>query len=217
MKELLYDWGGANAWLFYAINRWHGDALDAVMRLGSFLGDHNRFPGYVAVLTLIALWRITRGDKPRRWLGVLAVFSVAYLLDGLLIDWVKHALDFPRPLAALAPDTVHIVGTPEYRESFPSGHAMFAVTCAASLWPLLGRAGRGAAAAFVLWVAFSRISLGMHFPADVIAAGLLALAIVLSLRLALQKLMRRFNGITPRIRVARPARELSSRRRKRWS
>ncbi len=215
MKELLYDWGGVNAWLFYAINRWHGDVLDAAMQLGSTLGDHDRFPVYVAALALIALLRATRGAEPRRWLGVLAVFSVAYVLDGMLIDWLKHALDFPRPLAALAPDTVHVVGAPEYRQSFPSGHTMFVMTCAASLWPLLGRVGRGVAAAFVLWVALSRISLGMHFPADVIAGGLFAFAIVLSLRFALNTLMRRVGGVTERIPVARSRRGLSSRRRTR--
>ncbi len=191
MKEIFYDWGGANIWLFYAINGWHNDVLDSVMQIGTALGDHRWFPVYLTVLAIVAWWRVARGAEPLRWLGVLAVFCTAYVLDGVLIDWLKHGLNFPRPPAALAPDTVHLVGTPEYKYSFPSGHAMFATTCATSLWPLLGREGRLAAVALVLWVAWSRISLGVHFPADVIAGALLAIAIVLGIRWALDVLAAR--------------------------
>ncbi|MHB1238704.1 MAG: phosphatase PAP2 family protein, partial [Gallionella sp.] len=85
--------------------------------------------------------------------------------------------------------TVQIVGTPEYHHSLPSGHSSFAMLVTASLWPVLKRGWRVAGVIFVLWVGVSRISLGAHFPADVMAGFLSSLAVVMLVYAAIQKLM----------------------------
>jgi len=191
VKAIFYDWGGLNVWLFHAINNLRSDVLDHVMQAGTALGDHGRFPLYIALLILTGWWRLSRGTNPpsmpgveqtETWVLVFATFSLAYFLDGLLVTWLKHALDFPRPPLALPPDSLHILGKPELHHSLPSGHATFAMTVAASLWPLARRDGRIALIAFVLWVDLSRVSLGMHFPADVLAGNLLGLAVVSGVR-----------------------------------
>jgi signal peptidase II len=107
---------------------------------------------------------------------------VAYVADGALLGWLKPLLDFPRPPLALPPGTVNVIGAPEYHHSLPSGHSSFAMLVAASLWPVFTRAWRAAACAFVLWVGLSRISLGAHFPADVLAGFVSALTVVLLVR-----------------------------------
>jgi membrane-associated phospholipid phosphatase len=116
------------------------------------------------------------------WLTVLTVFSVAYLLDGALLGWLKPMLDFPRPPLALPPGSVHLVGEPEFHHSLPSGHSAFAMLVTASLWPALNRWGKLAGAGFVLWVGLSRISLGVHFPADVVAGFLSSYLVVVLVR-----------------------------------
>src|ERR1017187_3282345 len=90
MKEILYDWGGANVWLFHAINDIRFGGLDQVMLLGTTLGDHMLFPLYLGILTLFALvvvntpFQDTSHHRVRvsRWMAVIAVFSLAYQLDG---------------------------------------------------------------------------------------------------------------------------------------
>jgi membrane-associated phospholipid phosphatase len=206
MKEIFYDWGGANVWLFHAINDVRFVWLDNVMLLGTGLGDHTLFPFYLGLSTLVALVVVnTPAQDPAyyrvqvtRWMAVIAVFSLAYLFDGLLLGMLKPLLDFPRPPLALAPGTVHIVGMPEYHHSLPSGHASFAMVVTASLWPVLNRIWRVAGVCFVLWVGISRISLGAHFPADVMAGFLSSLAVVLLVYVAIQKLMRLIAGRTKR-------------------
>lgn len=197
MKEILYDWGGANIWLFHLINDIRFAWLDQVMLLGTGLGDHSLFPFYLSLLTLFALvvastpgqestqYRIQVG----RWMAVIAVFSCAYLLDGLLLAVLKPALDFPRPPLALPFGTVQIVGIAEYHHSLPSGHASFAMLVTACLWPVMNRWWHVAGAIFVLWVGISRISLGAHFPADVIAGFLSSLVVVMLVRVAIQSLV----------------------------
>lgn len=201
MKEILYDWGGANVWLFHAINDIRFEWLDDVMLLGTYLGDHTLFPFYLGLLTLYALVVLNASvqDSTRymaemnRWIPVIAVFSLAYLFDGLLLGVLKPFLDFPRPPLALLPDTVHVVGIPKYHHSLPSGHASFAMLVTASLWPVLNRRLRVAGLFFLLWVGISRISLGAHFPADVMAGFLSSLAVVLLVYVAVHKFMRFIN------------------------
>ena len=194
MKEILYDWGGANIWPFHAINDVRNEFLDKFMLLGTQLGEHSLFPFYLALISLFALHQAAMDrQKTQRWLIVIAVFSTAYLLDGMLIGFLKPLLDFPRPPLALPQGTVHIVGKAEYHHSLPSGHSSFAMLCTASLWPELNRHGRIAGVFFVLWVGISRISLGAHFPADVLAGFLSSLAVVLMVRATIKAYARKSN------------------------
>ena len=195
MKEILYDWGGFNIWLFHAINNVHGELLDQLMLLGTSLGSHSNFPVYLGLTALAAAIAVGQNERhnaapAQRWLMVMAVFSIAYLMDGWLLGWLKPLLDFPRPPLALLPGSVHIVGTAEFHHSLPSGHSSFAMLVAASLWPALCRSTKLAAALFVLWVGISRISLGAHFPADVLAGFLSSLLVVLLVRTIIYRLSR---------------------------
>lgn len=187
MKEILYDWGGLNVWLFHAVNNLRGEFIDRFMLLGTGLGGHANFPLYLALTALVAILALRRSPSygsqaARRWLAVLAVFSIAYLLDGWLLGWLKPLLDFPRPPLALPEGSLHIVGRPEYHHSLPSGHSSFAMLVAASLWPMLDRGGKALGVFFVFWVGVSRVSLGAHFPADVLAGFLSSLLVVLLVR-----------------------------------
>lgn len=155
------------------------------MLAGTLLGDHNNFALYLA-LTALTGW-IVHHRKPEpeialRWFAVLTVFSVAYVLDGWLLAWLKPMLDFPRPPLALGQDAVRIIGRPEFHHSLPSGHSTFAMLVVASLWPILRGGKRLLGVLCVIWVGISRISLGAHFPADVAAGFLLSLFVVVCVR-----------------------------------
>jgi membrane-associated phospholipid phosphatase len=193
MKAVFYDWGGINVWLFHLINNIRFDALDSVMLAGTAFGAHQLFYIYVAILSLAAVIAVSRTpiDNPTRyrsqtllWISTVAVFCIAYALDGWLLGILKPLLDFPRPPLALPAGTLHIIGRPEYHHSLPSGHSSFAMLVTASLWPVLNRGQRAVGMLFVIWVGVSRISLGAHFPADVLAGWLSSLIIVLMVRYA---------------------------------
>ncbi len=193
MKEILYDWGGVNVWLFHVINNVRFEYLDKFMLLGTELGEHALFPFYLGLATLVALSAVVKNPasyQAVRWMSVITVFCIAYWLDGLLIGTLKPLFDFPRPPLALPPDSLHIIGAAEYHHSLPSGHSSFAMLCVASLWPVFNRYARAAGICFVLWVGISRVSLGAHFPADVLAGFLSSLAVVLLVYAAIQAYMR---------------------------
>ncbi len=204
LKAVLYDWGGTNAALFHWVNRLHSPFWDRLMLWGTALGDHRNFPVYAALLTLAGLVLAARAGRRAAedisralalsWLGALAVLGLGYVVDGGLILWLKPWLDYPRPLLALPPGSVTVVGRPEYHYSLPSGHSAFAMLLAASMWPVLNRCWRTAAAIFVLWVGVSRVSVGAHFPADVAAGWLLSLGVVALVRPAVAWLAARAGG-----------------------
>jgi membrane-associated phospholipid phosphatase len=192
MKPILYDWGGLNIWLFHLVNDVHGTLLDQFMLLGTAIGDHTHFQLYVALLGVAAVLVSARDPKGHAWpwLLALAVFTAAYNLDGWFLEWLKPYLDFPRPPLALPKGTVHVVGHLQLYYSLPSGHSSFAMLCAASIWPVLNRPGRYLAVMLVLWVGISRVSLGDHFPADVVAGYLSGLLIVLAVRALFRRLVK---------------------------
>ena len=198
MKEVVYDWGGFNLWLFHAINNVRGEFLDRLMQLGTALGDHNQFALYSTLLAIASWWWTARAvprtpseveTRALAGFAALATFTLAYFAEGFLVTWLKQGFDYPRPPLALLPGSFHLIGQPEFRHSLPSGHATFAMTVGASLWPLFGRNGRLLLAAFVLWVGVSRVSLGVHFPADVLAGYLLGLSVVLTCRWLLTRVL----------------------------
>ena len=195
MKQLFYDWGGANVWLFHAINDLHSGLIDRFMMMGTLLAGHDNFPVYLGFACLFAIGSLsgTQVNQPElarkkalNWLMTISIFCIAFMLDGQMLSLVKPWLDFPRPLLALPPSSVHVFGRPEYHDGFPSGHASFAMLAVSSLWPMMKRHFRIFGIFFVIWVGLSRILLGAHFPADVLAGYVSALLIVLSVRRILE-------------------------------
>lgn len=190
MKAFLYDWGGINIWLFHLINNIRFHYLDNIMLAGTALGSHQLFNLYMAALSMIAVIAIAKTPinsihyrtHTLVWISALAVFSIAYFFDGLFLSILKPLLDFPRPPLALPIGSLYIIGLPEYHHSLPSGHSSFSMLIVASIWPLLMQWQKVIGILFVLWVGISRISLGAHFPTDVLAGWLSSLLIVLLIR-----------------------------------
>ena len=137
--------------------------------------------GYQGVIALdIAIVILLLGI--RHWRG--ATFAaVAFCGSALLNLGTKQFFRRDRP-------TLWESISPEDTFSFPSGHAMGSMTLAATAilltwptrwrWPMLALA-----TAFVLLVGYSRVYLGVHFPSDILAGWMAAMAWVVGVYLAL--------------------------------
>jgi undecaprenyl-diphosphatase len=106
--------------------------------------------------------------------------SFAYLLTmggALALNWTLKAL-----IQRSRPDPFYGVDPDSY--SFPSGHVLLAVCFCSALTLTLCRGSKlamAACAVFVLFIAWSRVYLGVHYPTDVTAGGLAAVCWIAAL------------------------------------
>jgi undecaprenyl-diphosphatase len=154
-------------WLFELINNsFASPVLDAVL---PFLTDLNHNP-YLqfAIVALMLVWAVKQRYRAMMWMITLVIaVGVADLVSYRV---VKSVANRDRPEQA----GVHVVLRTDHHSgsSFPSNHAANAFAGASVLsgaFPV----------ATPLWfliaalVAFSRVYVGVHFPLDVLAGGLL--------------------------------------------
>jgi len=141
--------------------------------LWSFLTQFGE--GGAALLLLLVFTRFSRNGT--------ALSLKVFLLGSLLSPLIKTWLASPRPLGVFDADQINAIGNPPTSaNSLPSGHSMtvfaaIAVLCLcfslkSKRWPMAVLL-----ALFATLVALSRIMVGAHWPADVLAgAGLGLLA-----------------------------------------
>lgn len=118
----------------------------------------------------IGLVAAVRLRRPLALVALVVAVGAASLTDNVL----KSAIGRARP--PVADPRVHPLIALPHDSSMPSGHAMMAFAGAVLLAALLPRL-RLALLALAAGVAISRVYLGVHYPSDVIAGGLLGAAI----------------------------------------
>lgn len=137
-------------------------------------------------LTLVALWFIGR-DAPQRMRYQIGMFTAltAMALSSLVV-FICNALFFrPRPFDGL--DGISLLFYQPTDSSFPSNSASVAFAIAAGVWCVNRRIGYALSAAAILY-GFSRVYVGVHYPADILGGVVIAL-IVTALTLRLRDLM----------------------------
>ncbi|GAX49590.1 bifunctional phosphatase PAP2/diacylglycerol kinase family protein [Streptomyces olivochromogenes] len=140
---------------------------DPALRRLSRCADHGRlWLGTAAGLVLVG------GRAPRRAaLRGVGSLAIASLTVNTVVKWSTRR---PRPLLEHVPSIRHLKRQP-HTTSFPSGHSASAAAFATGV--ALESAGYGALVApFAAAVAFSRVYVGVHYPADVLAGMAIGVA-----------------------------------------
>lgn len=193
-KETLYDWNGANVAIFKQINSISGKYYDIAMQNITMLGDKKLLPYFLSIIAAYALVNFIGHVVSRRsdtkhylmmWVGVFMVMAASLGASYVATSNLKEHFSYPRPYAALQEKEVRVLVekvADDENHSLPSGHTALATVIILSLWPALGLGFRWFGAAAIFAVAWSRIAVGAHFPADVLAGFILCGAIVLIVR-----------------------------------
>lgn len=152
--------------LCFFANRW-GDrrAISRFFGVVSRLGD-GAF--WYALMGLLVMLGGARGAQAAAHMALTGFVTLT--LYRTLKRWTRR----PRPFHAHASIVAHMPPLDEF--SFPSGHTLHAVSfslVAIAYFPLLALL----LLPFALLVATSRVVLGLHYPSDVLAAGLIGIAL----------------------------------------
>lgn len=150
-----------NVELFYAINGICGFTGTKIWQIFTLLGD-----GMISAL-LIAFWIKKRPEMA--WSFIIS--TVVYMI---LLNLMKDGFDMKRPPAILDPDTFYLAGKAYMRRSFPSGHTTTIFTlCGVISFYYRSFKFRAVALLVALLVGFSRVLIGVHWPADVFGGAML--------------------------------------------
>lgn len=177
LLSILYDWGGFNRDLFSAINGFRGPVIDVLALAGTQLGDVTNAAWVMLAMLFFAFSsRILPRNAAASWFPdeqiareALLIFTIGCVVAALLVFAGKASLDMPRPYKVLPEGSVNVLARPIEPYSLPSGHASLAMLITWVLWPYCRTRLKGLLALCVFWVGISRISVGAHFPADVLA------------------------------------------------
>ncbi len=151
--------------LFYALNRYLGLLPDLTWTLLSLLGTG---------------WAIFAFSSPALWHQPRLIMSWLFAapLAGLATRSGKSFFFSPRPLEALGPEGIRVIGEPLYVAAMPSGHTITAFAGAAAIYFSLAPETRRRHLwlfGLALGVALSRVAVGAHWPADVAVGAALGL------------------------------------------
>jgi len=200
-KTMMYDWFGLNESIFRFVNSFHGETYDLVMLLLTRIGDRHNFPYYMGALIVCALLGFiakkihSKGGAKQSlvlWLGVLLVLVGGYFGGGWTVKEIKETFAYPRPYAVLS--DVHMIdpgyyGKDDDHHSFPSGHAFFITLMVIGLWPVLSDYLRSVGLFLILGVGWSRMAVGMHFPADVLAGIILGVVVTAVMQMIVSRVL----------------------------
>jgi undecaprenyl-diphosphatase len=149
----------ANGW-------WSSPVLDQVVVWLTYLGSH-----FAVILFIILIWVLTKKRKVLRYLILL------YAIHSAVVYGLKFLVKRERPLFFLEISLKLSKGPGEILDpSFPSAHAAYSFMMATllAIWFPRYRFIFFIIAGFIGW---TRIYLGLHYPTDVIAGGILGYSI----------------------------------------
>jgi undecaprenyl-diphosphatase len=210
LKEIFYDWCGANMDIFIFINQLHAfKELDIIMIICSEIAFYSYVPLYLLLIVIYVIYYIKAAPtielctaRTILWFRIGLGLTLSYMLAGVIMLLLKQYCYMPRPfclfydippqrylLSVLSPPLVDAMSQIKCNHSFPSGHTAFMIIMVANLWLGMNWLFRILGIGLIALVALSRIYLYAHFPADILGGAIVAVTITLFVQLILWKFL----------------------------
>lgn len=191
MFELFYNFYGLNQKLFLSINNFTNSKpiIAKVLYIFSYPFGISKFAIYYIIMALFFYYKIhniknltTRCNKFWQIYREFTRIGIIYTCFGFTYAALKFSVNLPRPFCSLITKSFFtIIDIHSYRclSSFPSAHVGLAVIVSNILWQYTNRIQKVFLILLVFVVAISRISLAVHYPADILYSLLVITLVII--------------------------------------
>jgi membrane-associated phospholipid phosphatase len=198
MFEFLYNFQGLNQEIFLWINRItnYSSIIAYILQNISYCFNISNFAIiYIiyAIYCYIHLAKIQDFNQrsSRFWVIYNALISIGiiYAIFGVTYAALKFSINLPRPFCSLPLGSfVTIANTQLERclSSFPSSHSGLTLLVTYFIWPYITKWQKFISCLIILLIAISRITLALHYPADIIYSLLITIIIIIIGRIIYQ-------------------------------
>ena len=201
MFDFFYNFQGFNQEVFLAINQLtnHFSTIAYILQIFSYCFNLTNFALVYFVLCLYFYIQLRHTKDPdlrssKFWIiyNNMVMIGITYTIFCITYAILKFTVNLPRPFCSLDPNIfVTIANTSLERclSSFPSSHTGLAILVCYYTWPYTTTFSQKIIACMVvIIVAISRITLAMHYPADIIYSFFIAILLIIIGRIVYKNL-----------------------------
>jgi len=184
--NVIYNFFGINKEIFIFVNKiTNVGIIPTLLKISSQFFFIGNFAAYYLIICLYCYFKLKKRSNPKiEFVPIynqLVKAGTCYSLFGFAYAALKFGINLPRPFCFLMPSeftTILDVTKERCLSSFPSAHTGLAILIAYYLWPYLTKYQKAIVFSLIVVVSISRITLAMHYPADIIYSILIASLII---------------------------------------
>ncbi|MBN8523276.1 MAG: phosphatase PAP2 family protein [Rickettsiales bacterium] len=184
--NVIYNFFGINKEIFIFVNKiTNVGIIPTLLKISSQFFFIGNFAAYYLIICLYCYFKLKKRSNPKiEFVPIynqLVKAGTCYSLFGFAYAALKFGINLPRPFCSLMPSeftTILDVTKERCLSSFPSAHTGLAILIAYYLWPYLTKYQKAIVLSLIVVVSISRITLAMHYPADIIYSILIAYLII---------------------------------------
>lgn len=184
--NVIYNFFGINKEIFILVNKiTNVGIIPTLLKISSQFFFIGNFAAYYLIICLYCYFKLKKRSNPKiEFVPIynqLVKAGTCYSLFGFAYAALKFGINLPRPFCSLTPSeftTILDVTKERCLSSFPSAHTGLAILIAYYLWPYLTKYQKAIVFSLIVVVSISRITLAMHYPADIIYSILIASLII---------------------------------------
>ena len=184
--NVIYNFFGINKEIFILVNKiTNVGIIPTLLKISSQFFFIGNFAAYYLIICLYCYFKLKKRSNPKiEFVPIynqLVKAGTCYSLFGFAYAALKFGINLPRPFCSLTPSeftTILDVTKERCLSSFPSAHTGLAILIAYYLWPYLTKYQKAIVLSLIVVVSISRITLAMHYPADIIYSILIASLII---------------------------------------
>ncbi len=188
MKDFFYNFCGYNKAIFYYLNNLTNHGY--IPKILKALSDLFQIENFAVLYFLLCFYRyyqlkrVTQSDfskKFNKYYTELVHIGTCYAFFGFTYATLKFSINLPRPFCSLPKDSFLTIASTAHERclsSFPSSHTGLALMITFLAWQYLNGFMKMMSVMLVISVALSRISLAMHYPADILYSGFVVILVM---------------------------------------